>query len=215
MTVLPQLLQAKIVAIIRGVRPDAVLPVAEALYRGGIRALELTLNSERALEVLRALSDRMGDRLLVGAGTVLDAAAASDALDAGAQFIIAPSVDAETIRLTRERGAVSIPGAYTPTEILTAWRAGADLIKVFPASSPQYLRDLAGPLGHIPMMPTGGVTLENIGAFRQAGAVAFGVGSALVDTKKEMTSEALDDLTRKAARFVAAVHPEGTPAEHS
>ena len=153
------------------------------------------------------LSERLKDRMLVGAGTVLDAASAEAAMEGGAQFIISPSFDAETVRLTKERGRVSIPGAFTATEIVAAHRAGGDLVKVFPASSPQYIKDLKGPLDHIPMMPTGGVTLENIADFQKAGGVAFGIGSALVDTKQKITPAYLDALTEKAARFLQAVNP--------
>lgn len=206
MTPLQQILENKIVAIVRGVRPDAVPDIAAALYAGGIRLLEITLNSPDALAVIRNLSVRMGDRLLVGAGTVLDAAEAQAAIDAGARFIISPALDMPTIQVTRQLQAVSIPGAFTATEILTAYRNGADIIKVFPASvGAGYLRDLRGPLPHIPLMPTGGVSLENILDFHKAGAVAFGIGSALVDGKQPVTDEYLRQLTEKAAKFSSAI----------
>lgn len=205
-TILRQILESKIVAIVRGVRPDAVPDIAAALYAGGIRLLEITLNSPDALAVIRNLSVRMGDRLLVGAGTVLDAEEAQAAIDAGARFIISPALDIATIRITRELQAVSIPGAFTATEILTAYRNGADIIKVFPASvGAGYFRDLRGPLPHIPLMPTGGVSLENISDFYKAGAVAFGIGSALVDGKQPVTDEYLRQLTETATKFSRAI----------
>jgi len=205
-TTLRQILENKIVAIIRGVRPDAVPDVAEALHAGGIRCLEITLNSPDALAVIRDLTARMGDRLLVGAGTVLDAVEARAAIEAGARYIISPALDLPTIEITRQLQAVSIPGAFTATEILTAYRNGADIIKVFPASvGAGYFRDLRGPLPHIPLMPTGGVSLENILDYHRAGAVAFGIGSALVDGKQAVTSEYLSRLTEMAEKFSRAI----------
>src|SRR6186713_2438017 len=181
MTTLENLLDAKIVAILRGVEPSQVPAIATALEAGGIRALEVTLNSPDALGVIQRLADRFGDRLLIGAGTVLDAEDATAAMSAGARFIISPALDIPTIQMTRALGGVSIPGAFTATEILTAYRNGADIVKVFPASvGVGYFRDLRGPLPQIPLMPTGGVNLENIRDFQKAGAVAFGIGSALV-----------------------------------
>ena len=205
-TTLQQILENKIVAILRGVRPDAVPEVAAALHAGGIRCLEITLNSPDALAVIRDLSVRLGDRLLVGAGTVLDAAEARAAIDAGARFIISPALDIPTIQVTKQSQAVSIPGAFTATEILTAYKNGADIIKVFPASvGVGYFRDLRGPLPHIPLMPTGGVNLENIADYQKAGAVAFGIGSALVDGKQPVTDEYLRRLTEMARKFSNAV----------
>ncbi len=205
MTILSQLLQHKIIAIIRGAVPDDVLPVAHALFEGGVRAVEITLNSADALQLINTVSKILKDKMLVGAGTVLDASSALEAIEAGAQFIISPSVDVETIQITKQNGIVSIPGAFTATEIVTAYKAGADLIKVFPASNPQYIRDLMGPLSHIPMMPTGGVNLENIRDFKNSGGVAFGIGSSLVNTKQPITETSLKQLTIKAKQFVQAL----------
>lgn len=206
MSVLQQILENKIVAIIRGAHPDDVLKIVNALYDGGVKVMEITLNSPRALAVIEALTHQIGDKVLVGAGTVLDAATARAALLAGAKFIISPTLDIDTIKMTRRYGAVSIPGAFTPTEILAAYVNGGDIIKVFPASSGAgYFKDMHGPLPHIPLMPTGGVTLENIRQFQKAGAVAFGIGSALVDAKQEVTEAWLQQLTGKAGNFVQAV----------
>lgn len=206
MTVLERILHHKIVAILRGVPPDAVPDVASALHDGGIRCLEITLNSPRALIVIQSLSVKMGDKLSIGAGTVLDAAEAQQAIDAGARFIISPALDIPTIQYTRRANAVSIPGAFTATEILTAYRNGADIVKVFPASvGVGYFKDLRGPLPQIPLMPTGGVSLENIRDYHRAGAVAFGVGSALVDGKQTVNDAYLQQLTAMAAKFSTAV----------
>jgi 2-dehydro-3-deoxyphosphogluconate aldolase/(4S)-4-hydroxy-2-oxoglutarate aldolase len=201
-----RILKEKIVAIIRGAQPKDVLPIALALKSGGVQVLEVTINSPDAIKMIGMLSAEVGNEMLVGAGTVLDGATAKEAIDAGAQFIISPIVDVETIKVTREYGAVSIPGAYTATEIHTAFKSGGQIIKVFPASAgPGYIKDIRGPLPHIPLMPTGGVDLENISAFQQAGAVAFGIATALVDTSKEMNASQLKEITAKAKRYRNAI----------
>jgi 2-dehydro-3-deoxyphosphogluconate aldolase/(4S)-4-hydroxy-2-oxoglutarate aldolase len=194
------------VAILRGIAPDHAVEVATALQEAGIRLLEVTLNSPDALRVISQVAKVLGDRLYVGAGTVLDASEARSAIDAGARFILSPSLDIPTIEQTRKMGAVSIPGAFTPTEILSAYRNGADIVKVFPASvGVSYFRDLRGPLPQIPLMPTGGVNLDNIREFQKAGAVAFGIGSALVQHSPTLSDAYLQQLKDKAALFVTAV----------
>jgi 2-dehydro-3-deoxyphosphogluconate aldolase / (4S)-4-hydroxy-2-oxoglutarate aldolase len=206
MTTLSQILQHKIVAIIRGADPGDVLKIAEALYGGGVKVLEVTMNSANALALIGQLSKTMKDKMLIGAGTVLDAATAKSAIHAGAQFIISPSLNAEVIKTTKQLGAVSIPGAYTPTEIVNAYTSGGDIIKVFPASSNvNYIKEIRAPLSHIPLMPTGGITLENIREFKNAGAVAFGIGTALFNTKEKVTKEYLTQLTERANKFVQAI----------
>jgi len=206
MSTLSQILEHKIIAIIRGANPADVLKIAEALYKGGIRILEITMNSAQPLIVIKELNDKFGDRMIIGAGTVLDVESAKKAVAAGAGFILSPIVDAEVIKIAKSLGVVNIPGAYTATEIYYAYKNGADIVKVFPATSPSYLKDIAGPLPQIPLLPTGGVTLENIKEFKKAGAVGFGIGSALVNTKEEVTSEYLTKLTAKAQEFVKKVN---------
>jgi 2-dehydro-3-deoxyphosphogluconate aldolase / (4S)-4-hydroxy-2-oxoglutarate aldolase len=206
MTALSQICEHKIVAIIRGADPDDVLKIAKALYEGGIKVLEVTFNSPDALSVLKELSMKMGNELLIGMGTVLDAATAKEAVSAGAKFIISPSFNIETVQATRKLGAVSIPGAFTPTEIVNAFNSGGDIIKIFPASANvNYIKEIRAPLSHIPLMPTGGITLDNIREFQKAGAVAFGIGTALVDTKEKITGDYLKQLTEKAEKFVQAI----------
>jgi 2-dehydro-3-deoxyphosphogluconate aldolase/(4S)-4-hydroxy-2-oxoglutarate aldolase len=206
MNTLSQILEHKIVAIIRGANPGDVLKIAESVHSGGVNLLEVTLNSDNALEVIKQLSDVMKGKMLIGAGTVLDAEATKAAIDAGAQFIISPSFNVDVIKTTKQLGAISIPGAFTPTEIVNAYNTGGDIIKVFPASSNvNYIKEVRAPLSHIPLMPTGGVTLENIGEFQKAGAVAFGIGTALVNTKEKVTDAYLNNLTETAAKFVRAV----------
>ena len=192
------------IAIVRGARPEDFHAIASALYEGGVTMIEVTLNSRDPFSVLREASRVWGDRLLLGAGTVMDASAARDAVDAGARFILSPHLDEAVITATLQAGAVSIPGAFTPTEIVAAYRLGAHIVKVFPASAgPAYFKDLRGPLPHIPLMPTGGVNLSNIAAFGEAGAVAYGVGSALVNTAEPLD---LGELTKRARRFMEAIH---------
>ena len=207
MNPLSHILENKVVAIVRGADPKSLLRIAKALHAGGVRMMEITLNSPGALASIEEISHDMEGQLLVGAGTVLDPESARAALLAGAKFIISPTLNKKTIRMTKRYGAVSIPGAYTATEILKAYEFGGDIIKVFPATAggASYFKDIAGPLPHIPLMPTGGVSLDNIKGFAEAGAKAFGLGSALVDTKPPTTDEYLAQLTEKARAFVAAV----------
>jgi 2-dehydro-3-deoxyphosphogluconate aldolase/(4S)-4-hydroxy-2-oxoglutarate aldolase len=202
MTPLEQILRHKIVAILRGCEPERVPDIAGALANGGVRLLEITLNSRDAFAVIRRLANTMSDRLLVGAGTVTTPEEAEIAIDAGARFILSPVFDPDTIRVTKELGAVSIPGAFTATEIMAAWRNGADIVKVFPASvGAAYFRDLRGPMPQIRLMPTGGVNLHNIREFRAAGAVAYGIGSALVPGGQETNTEELDILKLRAIEY--------------
>ncbi|MFV8830321.1 bifunctional 4-hydroxy-2-oxoglutarate aldolase/2-dehydro-3-deoxy-phosphogluconate aldolase [Alkalihalobacterium sp. APHAB7] len=195
-----------VVAIIRGADPKNILHIAKALHEGGIQTLEITVETPKVMTLIESVRTEYPD-LIVGAGTVLDPETARAAILAGSQFIFSPTVNEETIRLTKRYGVISIPGALTPTEILTAYEHGADVIKVFPANiyGPGYLKDVHGPLPHIPLMPTGGIDLHNVGDYIQTGAVAVGLGSALVNTKKEMTDEYFEDLTQKSKSFVEAV----------
>ncbi|HEX9513985.1 MAG TPA: bifunctional 4-hydroxy-2-oxoglutarate aldolase/2-dehydro-3-deoxy-phosphogluconate aldolase [Puia sp.] len=206
MTCLQKILAYKIVAILRGADPDYVVEIARALSEGGVKLLEITLNSPDALGSIERVANQLGEQLLVGAGTVLDGEAAAAAISAGAKFIISPALDRATIETTKKLGAISIPGAFTATEILQAHKWGGDIIKVFPASvGPDYFRDLRGPLPHIPLMPTGGVNLENIRDFQKAGAVAFGIGSALVNATPAVTGEYLQQLKGKAEKYIQAI----------
>ena len=157
----------------------------------------------------KILPQKMEGRILVGAGTVLNATEAANAIAAGAKFIISPITNIETIIKTKQLGAVSIPGAFTPTEIFTAYSGGGDIIKVFPGSSgPGFIKEVLAPLPHIPLMPTGGINLGNIQEFKKAGAVAFGVGKSLVDTKQKINEEYLHEITLNARRFIQAAGTE-------
>ena len=205
MSVLSQILEHKIIAIIRGVHPDDVLHLAEAMYAGGIRLLEVTMNSAEPLAVIREVSARMGDKMIIGAGTVLDARTTREAAAAGAKFILSPVLETEVVRAARDLGVVCIPGAYTATEVYAAYKQGADMIKIFPASSPAYIKDISAPLPKMHLLPTGGITPENIKAFQQAGAAGFGIGSALVNAKAAVTPEYLRQITEKSKQFIQAL----------
>jgi 2-dehydro-3-deoxyphosphogluconate aldolase/(4S)-4-hydroxy-2-oxoglutarate aldolase len=209
MTTLSQILEHKIVAILRGIKPKDVLNVATALHAGGIRLLEVTLNSEDALIQIEELAEKMGDKMVVGAGTVLDVEGAEKAIRAGAKFLISPTVDVDVIKVARHNDIVSIPGAYTATEIFLAHKSGADIIKVFPVSSPDYIKSLLGPLNNIKLMPTGGVNVNNILQFHKAGAVAFGIGSSLVPAVTNANDDYYKDLTIRAENFIKALNEKG------
>jgi 2-dehydro-3-deoxyphosphogluconate aldolase/(4S)-4-hydroxy-2-oxoglutarate aldolase len=183
--VLGRLLAGRVVAVIRMKDADRLGAVAAALGRGGVRAVEVTMTVPGAVGIIRELARTKGAGALVGAGTVLDAATAAAVIEAGADFVVSPVFDRDTVAACREAGVVVAPGAFTPTEIVAAWRAGADLVKVFPATSlgPQFVRDVRGPLPEVRLMPTGGVTVENARDFLAAGAACVGLGTALVDAK--------------------------------
>lgn len=206
MTVLSQILEHKIVAILRGMPPKEIMSIADALYAGGIRILEITLNSEDALPVIEQLSHAFKSKMQIGAGTVLSTTDAANAIDAGAQFLISPSLDLSVIKATKDAGVVSIPGAFTPTEILSAYNNGADIVKVFPCLDAAYIKNILAPLNHIKVMPTGGIDASNIKTFAATGAVAFGIGSALVNSKATIDETYLAALTDKARKLIAALN---------
>jgi 2-dehydro-3-deoxyphosphogluconate aldolase / (4S)-4-hydroxy-2-oxoglutarate aldolase len=174
-----------VVAIIRMQDTARVPAVVQALSNGGVRAIEITMTVPGAVESIRSIAETLPDDTLLGAGTVLDPATAAQVIDAGAQFIVAPVFDPDTIRACHERDVPIMPGCFTPTEMLAAWRLGADIIKVFPATrlGPSFLKDVRAPLPQLKLMPTGGVTAENAGEWISAGAAAVAIGSALVDAK--------------------------------
>lgn len=205
MSTLFQILEHKIIAIIRGAHPHDVVKIAEALYAGGIRILEITMNSAEPLHVIKAVAGRLGDKMVIGAGTVLDIESAKQAVAAGARFILSPIANEDVIEMARSLGVISIPGAFTATEIYNAYKNGADIIKVFPAISPSYIKDISGPLPQIKLLPTGGINIENIKEYKKAGAAGFGIGSSLVNTRDEITTQYLLQLKYKAQKFVEAI----------
>lgn len=171
----------RMVAIVRAASADAALQMAEACIAGGITALEVAFTTPDTASVIQTLRQRHGAGVLLGAGTVLDPETARVAILAGAQFIISPSVSVETIRICQRYQVLSMPGAMTPTEIVTALEAGADIVKIFPAEvfGPAYVKALRAPLPHAPLMPTGGVTVDNLADWFANGALAVGIGSSL------------------------------------
>ncbi len=199
---LQQLKESGIVAVIRRPPYNKVIQITDALVSGGVGALEVTVDTDRAYEIIAQLKERYEGKALVGAGTVLDEQTAKAAIEAGADFIFSPILDEATIRLTNQYGRISIPGVMTPTEIAKGYQYGADVLKIFPGSSlgVNYIKELSAPLGHIPMMPTGGITLDNVGSFIRAGAVAVGIGSSLTD-KRAIEEERYEELTDLARQF--------------
>ena len=195
-----------VVAIIRLKDAGKLRGVIDALAKGGVRALELTMTIPGAVDLIREITPTLPNGFLVGAGTVTDADTARAVIDAGAQFVVGPVLRPDVIRACHERDIAAIPGCFSPTEILTAHEAGADIVKVFPATmlGPQFIRDVRAPLPQLKLMPTGGVTLDNAGDWVRAGAVAVGVGSALVDVKA-VDAGRFDVVTANARRVVASV----------
>lgn len=198
--------KSTVVAVVRTREPDRVTAIAEALLEGGVTAIQITTTVPGAVDVLRTLAGALGNRALLGAGTVLDTETARRVIDAGARFIVSPVYRPELLQLGHAEDVAVIPGAFTPTEIVTAWEAGADFVNVFPARllGPEYFRSLRGALPHLPIMPSGGVTLDNVAEWVGAGAVALGVHSALLDPQV-IESGHYGVLTARASAFLAAV----------
>lgn len=203
---LQRVLDGGIVAIIRASSGEQLVGVAEALYAGGIEVIEVTFTVPGVLEILTAVRNSLGDKILLGAGTVLDPESARAALLAGAEFVVAPNVNRDVISLCRRYDKVVMPGALTPTEVVTAWESGADIVKVFPADvgGPGYLKALHGPLPQVRLLPTGGVDLDTIGDFISAGACAVGLGSALVESQAVADGD-MERIRSQAEAYVAAV----------
>lgn len=201
-----RLKESGLVAVIRRPKQSQIHSIAEALVEGGVGALEITLDTPGALQMIKDLKDTYKDRVLVGAGTVLDATTAKGAIDAGSDFVFCPIFDLETVQITNRYGRISIPGVMTPTEIVQAYSAGADILKIFPGAAlgESYIKDLQGPLGHIPMMPTGGVSLDNVETFIKNGAIAVGAGGTLVDGKA-VAEERYEVLTEITKQFIAKI----------
>jgi 2-dehydro-3-deoxyphosphogluconate aldolase/(4S)-4-hydroxy-2-oxoglutarate aldolase len=205
---LQRLLDTYVVAVVRAdTGGDELVRVVEAVAEGGVRCVELTMTTPGALRALETAARKLQDTdVVLGVGTVLDAETCRAAILAGAAFVVGPTLSLPVITMARRYGKVIIPGAYTPTEILTAWEAGADLVKVFPANvgGPEYIKAIKGPLPQIPLVPTGGVELTNVGAFMKAGAAALGVGGNLVG-KKLVESRDYAAITKNARAFADAV----------
>lgn len=207
MSAVDRIREIGIVPVIRATSSDEAVAAAEAIHAGGIPVLEITMTVPGAVTIIRDLTRRLGDQVIVGAGTVLDSDSARECVEAGARFIVSPALDVATIETCRALSIPIFPGAMTPTEVLTAWRAGADAVKIFPANAvggATYLKSLKAPLPQVELIPTGGVSLKNIGELIQAGAMAAGVGADLVDLAAIRRGN-VDSISAKAREYVAAV----------
>jgi len=205
-TTLKRILDGGIVAVVRSESPDQLSRVVRALAEGGVTAAEITFTVPDALDVIRQVRKDLGDAIVLGAGTVLDPETARAALLAGAEYIVGPAVNLDVIRLCRRYDKVIMPGAFTPTEVIAAWEAGADVVKIFPSDlgGPSYIKALRGPLPQVRMMPTGGVDLATAGAFLRAGACCLGVGGSLVEPKAVASGD-FDRIRDLAGQFAAIV----------
>ncbi len=203
---LQDIVNCGVVAIVRVASAQEAVAVCDAIARGGVKPIEITMTVPGAIDAIKELKSIAKDEVLVGAGTVLDPETAVAVIHAGAEFVVSPTLNLAVIEVCRRYSKIVIPGAFTPTEILTAWEAGADIVKVFPArvGGPKYLVDIKGPLPQIRLLPTGGVSVENTPDFIRAGAVAVAAGTSLVD-KKAVSEKKYDIITENARKFVAAV----------
>ena len=202
----------KIIAIIRGVGSDRIIPAVEALLKGGISLLEVTYNHESddakadTLKSIILITKEFGNDVSLGVGTVLTQKQAEDAVDSGAQYIISPNTDVSVIKKTKELGKVSIPGAFTPSEMVLAYHAGADIVKLFPAGvlGIKYIKAVLAPLSHIPVVAVGGVDADNAAEFIKAGAIGVGIGGSLVDTKAIYAGE-YEKITKMAREYLSSI----------
>ncbi|HYB60823.1 MAG TPA: bifunctional 4-hydroxy-2-oxoglutarate aldolase/2-dehydro-3-deoxy-phosphogluconate aldolase [Methylomirabilota bacterium] len=206
-----------IVPVVRASSPREALDAVEAVCKGGIRIVEITMTVPGAMEIIRELIKSGEPDVLVGAGTVLNPESARRCLDAGAQFIVSPGLNLNTIELAQKEGVLVMPGAFSPTEIIAAWDAGADLVKVFPCGNvggPKYIKALKGPLPQIPLIPTGGVTLENAAEFILAGSEALGIGGELVQNAalRAGKPEIITEAARKFVEIVKKARDQSTSA---
>ncbi|MDD5350489.1 MAG: bifunctional 4-hydroxy-2-oxoglutarate aldolase/2-dehydro-3-deoxy-phosphogluconate aldolase [Chthoniobacteraceae bacterium] len=204
--IIDRIVNPGIIAVIRANSSEQLLSVAEALYKGGVIGLEVTMTTPNALQVIHDVAERFGNKVLVGVGTVLDPETARAAILAGAEFVVSPVTRPEIIRMCNRYGKPVVCGAYTPTEAITAQESGADFVKIFPADQlgPQYIKNLLAPLPQLQIIPTGGVTLQTVDAFIKAGCVALGAGSSLV-SKEVLKNQDWKKLTETAAAFVEAI----------
>lgn len=213
MSPLDRILDRAIVAVIRAESPDLLVDVAEALLAGGVDVMEVTFTVPRVTEVLEKVTAKLGSRVLLGAGTVLDAETARVAILSGAEFIVSPCVCLDVIELCRRYTKPVMPGALTPTEVVTAWQAGADVVKIFPSelTGAKYIKSLKAPLPQIRMMPTGGVNLDTAEEFLKAGSCALGIGGSLVEPKAVASGDLkrIESLARQYVEIVKRFQTSG------
>jgi 2-dehydro-3-deoxyphosphogluconate aldolase/(4S)-4-hydroxy-2-oxoglutarate aldolase len=202
-----RMIEEGVIPVVRVSSAQEAMDVSDAIKEGGVSLIEITMSVQGAIDVIKELTQKYKDEIIMGAGTILDPETGRAALLAGAQFIVSPTLNLDLIHLAHRYSAVVIPGAMTPTEILSAWNAGADMVKVFPAAQlggPEYLKALKGPLPQILLVPTGGVNLQNAAAFIKAGATALGVGGELVD-KKAVKEKKFNVITENTRAFLKVV----------
>src|SRR5690348_12992748 len=215
---LDRVLDRAIVAVIRAESPEKLVDVAEALVAGGVEVMEVTFTVPRATQVLEKVAEKLGKRILLGAGTVLDTETARAAILAGAEFIVSPAVNLEVIEMCRRYSKLVMPGALTPTEVVTAWQAGADIVKIFPSelTGPKYIKALRAPLPQIRMMPTGGVNLDTAEEFLKCGACALGIGGSLVEPKAVAAGDMkrIESLARQYVEVVERFRASQARKEH-
>lgn len=211
--VLAEMEKTGVVAVIRASDPSQLMDVVSALKAGGVTCIEVTMTTPNAIEVIAQAAKKFAGQCMIGVGTVLDPETARVAILAGAEFVVCPVLNTEIITMCKRYSKAVIPGAFTPTEILNAWQAGADVVKVFPATKlgPDFFKDVKGPLPHIKLTPTGGVNLANVGDWIKAGATCVGAGSSLV-SKKDLQAKDWASIEKTAAAFVAAVREARGPA---
>ena len=206
-SILSSIIDIGVVPVVRTSSAESAVKAIEAVYRGGIRAAEITMTVPGAIRALEQIADQFGDKIMLGAGTVLDPETARSCMLAGAQFFVTPNLRPATIEMVQRYSKVIMPGALTPTEVLTAWEAGADAVKVFPCGAvggPKYIKALRAPFPQIEMIPTGGVNLETAGEFLKAGACAVAVGAELIDAKT-IADGKYEVFEERARQFLAAV----------
>jgi 2-dehydro-3-deoxyphosphogluconate aldolase / (4S)-4-hydroxy-2-oxoglutarate aldolase len=204
---LAKILEEGIIPVIRVSSAEEAFEVSKAIHHGGISVIEVAMTTPGAMGAIKEVNEKFGSKVLLGAGTILDPETARMALMNGAKFLVSPSLNLDVIKMSNRYSAVVIPGALTPTEILTAWEAGADLVKVFPIAQvggPEYIKAIRGPFPHIPLVPTGGVNLKNAGEFFKAGAAAIAAGGELVD-KKAVAEKKYSVISENAQKFLAEI----------
>jgi 2-dehydro-3-deoxyphosphogluconate aldolase/(4S)-4-hydroxy-2-oxoglutarate aldolase len=205
--VFSRMISEALIPVVRVSSAKEAIDVADAIKEGGVSFIEITMSVQGAIDVIKELTQKYKDEIIMGAGTILDPETGRAALLAGAQFIVSPTLNLDLIQLAHRYSAVVIPGAMTPTEILAAWNAGADMVKVFPAGQlggPEYIKAIRGPLPQVLLVPTGGVNLQNAGAFIKAGATALGVGGELVD-KKAVKEKKFNIITENTRAFLKII----------
>ncbi|MBD1378922.1 bifunctional 4-hydroxy-2-oxoglutarate aldolase/2-dehydro-3-deoxy-phosphogluconate aldolase [Metabacillus arenae] len=205
MTIVETIKNNKIVAVIRKADKQNIVQILEALSKGGVKAVEITAETPRVESVIETAVKHVKEEICIGAGTVLDPETARAVMMAGAEFIVSPTLNIDTLKLTNRYGVLNIPGVLSPTEILTAYEHGAKMVKVFPADAfgPNYIKNILGPLPHVQAMVTGGITLDNMNEYLAKGSVAVGIGSNLVNAKVLKTEEDYEQLTARAKQYVS------------